>query len=77
MKPKKIKLQHGERIISVVPEFCSGPGWSNAPIWVHIATLDGHLRTECIQPKERNEKLQALFAVGEVVCRSLVSGVSS
>lgn len=77
MKPKTIKLQDGERIIAVIPERCSGPGWSNAPTWVYIATADGRLRQECIQPGERTPELHTLFAAGEAMCNALMAAVPS
>ena len=52
-KPKvQINLKKHEHIIAVVPEYCSGAGWSNRVLWVHIA--DGNsrtYRTEAIQPE--------------------------
>lgn len=75
VKAKTIKLKHGERILAVVPERCSGPGWHNAPTWVFIATNDGRLREECIQPNERTPELQALFHAGEAMCAALFGAV--
>lgn len=74
-KPLTIKLEHGERIIAVVPEFCAGPGWSNAVVWVHIARNDGTLRSECIQPEDRTPQMHALFAIGAEVAASLKAAV--
>ena len=75
MKPKVIRLAPGERVIAVVPERCSGPGWSNAPAWVYVATNDGHLRQECIQPEERTPQLHALYHAGEAMCAALLGSV--
>jgi hypothetical protein len=75
MKPTTIKLARGERIIAVVPERCNGPGWSNSPAWVYIATNDGRLREECIQPEERTPELHTLFSIGETVCNALKAAV--
>lgn len=76
-KEKIIRLSPGERIIAVVPESCAGPGWSNAPTWVYIATNDGKLREECIQPGERSIQLNVLFSVGLNVCSALINSVST
>lgn len=76
-KPKIIKLSHGERIVAVVPEYCNGPGWRNTPAWVYIATNDGRMREECIQPDERTPELHALFHAGEAMCNALVAAVPS
>lgn len=75
MKPKKIILNPGERIIAVVPQQAAGPGWSNAPTWVYIATNDGRLREECIQPEERTPDLHTLYDIGEKVCAALIGAV--
>jgi hypothetical protein len=75
MKARTIKLAYGERVVAVVPERCNGPGWSNAPTWVYIATNDGRLREECVQPGERTPELQALFAAGEAMCNALAAAV--
>lgn len=76
-KPKvQIKLGKHKHILAVVPEYCSGPGWSNPILWVHIA--DGNTRTyrtEAIQPDERNRDQYVLFKVGEAMHQSLVNSV--
>ena len=75
MKPKKIKLARGERVIAVIPEVCFGPGWANSPVFVYIERNDGTLRTECIQPDERTAKLDALFSPGAAMAQALISAV--
>lgn len=75
MKPKTIKLGNGERVVAVVPERCNGPGWSNSPVWVFVATNDGRLREECIQPNERTPQMHALFHAGEAMCVALMGAV--
>lgn len=74
-KPHVIKLQHGERIIAVVPEYCSGPGWRNSPIWVYIGTNDGRLKTECIQPEDQTVEQMHLFRVCESAHLAMLSSV--
>ena len=64
------------KIIAVVPEYCSGPGWSNRVLWVHIA--DGNTRTyrtEAIQPDERNRDQVVLFKAGEAMHQALIGSV--
>lgn len=69
-----IKLEYGERIIAVVPEYCAGPGWSNTPMWVYIVNHQSkQFRQECIQPDEQTSEMKALFEVGEVTSRSLIT----
>ena len=72
---KKIRLSRCERVVAVVPERCSGPGWNNSPTWVYIMSPGGAIRTECIQPDERTPELKALYEIGDVVCRALIDAV--
>lgn len=63
-----IKLGPHERIAAVVPEFCVGPGWSNAPLWVHIHDQQAKtFRTECLQPDEQTREAMLLFRPLEVM----------
>ena len=77
LKPKvQIKLKKHEHIIAVVPEYYSGPGWSNRVLWVHIA--DGNTstyRTEAIQPDERNRDQVVLFKAGEAMHQAMLGSV--
>lgn len=73
----KIKLKPNEEIIAVVPEYASGPGWSNQPVWVHIEdSVTRTLRSECIQPEEQSLEMRALFAPGAAMTASLVRAVA-
>lgn len=76
MKPKTIKLTEHERVVAVVPERCSGPGWANAVVWVHIVDYaTGTHRCEDIQPNERTNEMHTLFACGEAIHNALMSAV--
>lgn len=75
MKHKSIRLTAGERVVAVVPERCCGPGWINTPAWVYIATNDGRLREECIQPDEMTPQMRVLFNAGEAMCKALIDAV--
>jgi hypothetical protein len=75
MQQKTIELMPGERIVAVVPEHADGPGWSNTPVMVYIATNDGRLRDECIQPEEQTAQMRILYHIGEMMCRSLIAAV--
>lgn len=77
MSEKIIELAHGERIVAVVPERCSGPGWSNSPTWVYVLANDGTCRVECIQPDERSPLLMNMYNTGEVVCSALIMSVTT
>lgn len=63
MKINPIQLAYGEQVIAVVPEYASGPGWSNTPLWVHISGGQGgnKLRSVCIQPEQQTAEMHALF----------------
>ena len=73
---KLTTLHRGERIVAVVQERCQGPGWSNSVVWVYIASQDGRLRMDCLQPSEQTHEMHALFDVGAAMCRALVDAVS-
>lgn len=73
--PKTIELAYGERVVAVVPEVCSGPGWTNHVVWVFVAAGNGGLREECIQPEEMTPAMNTLFDVGAEVCSALYSAV--
>lgn len=70
-KPKMVTIHPDEYVLAVVPEFASGPGWSNAPLSVHIVTRDWKLRTVCIQPYEQTPEMRAMFAAGCAMCNAL------
>lgn len=78
-KKTQITLNRGERIIAVVPEYVSGPGWSNTPLWVYIECVNGIgqklLRTECIQPGDQNYDQFSLFKIAAQVHKQLVESV--
>lgn len=59
-------------IVTAYAEPASGPGWSNAPIWV--ITRDGNnvLHQECIQPDAQTPEMAALYAVSTAANASMV-----
>lgn len=78
MRERIIELHDGERVVAVVPCRAAGPGWSNAPTWVHIVNYKtGTHREECIQPDERSPALQHLYAAGEAMQSALLASVST
>ena len=76
MKQRKIRLADGERILCVQAEYADGPGWTNAPLWVHIVDGAGKLRSECIQPHERSAKVDALFPFLELAHARMMSAIA-
>ena len=71
-----MKFQKNDIIITAFAEDCSGPGWSNQIIWV-IVSNKGELRTECIHPDERNERMAWLFDCSQVSHISMKNAVES
>lgn len=75
-KPATINLGRNESIVGIVPEYASGPGWSNAVVWVTVLDWQTNkARRECIQPDERTPAMHALFATGAAMHAALLSAV--
>lgn len=68
---KRTVLQPGDKVVAVVPEVCSGAGWSNSVAWLIIRSRDGTLREECLQRDEQPDDLRRLFRIGAAVCEEL------
>ncbi len=45
-----LHLKDGDRIITAYGESAYGPRWADNPLWVIIASRDGSMRQECLQP---------------------------
>lgn len=72
---RAIKIAPLERVIAVVPEYCAGPGWANAVVWVYIENHDKTLRTECLQPEEQTPLMHALYTPGAAMHKALIAAV--
>ena len=70
-----ISLDRLERIVAVVPETCSGPGWKNQLIWVHIVSFDNKYRCESIQFDSMTSEMCSLFKVCEAAHDSMKNAV--
>ena len=69
---KVIALSNSERVVAVVPEPCSGRGWTNELLTVYIHdTFDGTLRVVHLQPSEQPDVIHHLFAPGAAMARAL------
>lgn len=68
------KRFNGE-IVAVVPEYCSGPGWTNTPVWVIWVDSEHKLHRDCLQPHEQSAELLTLFKIGAVVNERLIAAV--
>lgn len=79
MKAEKliIKLSPNERIIAVVPEYSSGPGWSNTPLFVYICDTEDKVRHVCLQPHEQTTRMLTLFQVCAVAHDHMLSAVEA
>lgn len=76
MNDMVIDLSRTERVVAVVPEQCSGPGWTNFVTFVYIHdAATGRYRVECIQPTDRSAALHYLFTAGAAMCASLIAAV--
>lgn len=61
---KSIVLEQNETVIAVVPEYCSGPGWSNKLVLVHIVNwFTNKHRVEYLQPEEQSSDMLKNFKV--------------
>lgn len=73
-----IELNRFEHIAAVVPEYASGPGWHNRPLWVYIEnSADGTYRRVCLQIEEQPSDIWQLFEIGDTVQRALLSAVKT
>jgi hypothetical protein len=73
---KKIPLTRLERVVAVVPETCSGPGWLNQLIWVFIEdTGSGKTRRHAIQYEDCTDDMRTLFKVCEAAHSALIADV--
>ena len=71
-----IVLNKHEKVISVVPEFCSGPGYSNWVVWVHIVDYsDKTYRCHALQDDEFTPSMHALMRVGAAMTAELLKAV--
>lgn len=78
MAERIIKLADYERVVAVVPQRAGGPGWANAPTWVHIVNYrTGQHREECIQPEERSVALHHLYSAGAAMHAALIEAVQT
>jgi hypothetical protein len=75
---EKLTLSDNERIVAVVPELCSGPGWANKLTTVYIKKdprmCEGRdeFRTVYIQFDELSSDMRAIWHIGEMVSRQMV-----
>lgn len=78
-KPKfTIPLKATETIRTVYAERVKGSGYTNNPIFAIIYdAATGRYREECIQPRDFNETLMAIFGVCVSAHEALMSAVGA
>jgi hypothetical protein len=71
----EIPMRLGERetIVAVVPESCSGPGWSNWIVNVYIRDANGRIREECLQKMELSDAMILVLSTAEEMSNLLIS----
>ena len=77
---KHVTLSRSERIVAVVPEKCSGPGWTNELVHIHIVdNATGAYRHESLRLSagECSDGMMRLHKIGALVCAELMSEVST
>ena len=73
---KQIALSKHERIIAIVPEYASGPGWANSIVNVHIVDYQTFThRVEHLQTDEVPRDLLVLFGVGAKVHVAMMTAI--
>jgi hypothetical protein len=81
MSEHQIRIRHElderDRIVAVVAEPASGPGWANTPLWIIMQDESGKLRRECLQPDEQSDGIRVLYATAAAVHGSLVKEVEA
>lgn len=76
---KHITLSRRERIIAVVPEMRSGPGWADQIVHIHIvdsATGEYRRISQQMSEGECSDGMMRLHKIGALVCAELLSEVS-
>ena len=66
-----------EILVTAFAENASGPGWTNAPIWVIYQDQSGILRKECIQPGEQSIRMAAIYTVSAAAHSAMCAAVLS
>jgi hypothetical protein len=57
-------FRKGDSVVVAWPEALTGSGWSNRPVWVIVMDTHGHLRKECIQPREQTSSMLEAYPYG-------------
>lgn len=75
---KRINLSRSERIVAVVPETCTGPGWANQVVHIHIVDVGTNIyryESQQLHENECSAGMMHLFKIGALVCAELDAAV--
>ena len=75
MAPTVWMLSKEDRVLTAYAEEASGPGWSNAPLWVIVQSRDGKLRTECLQIREQTGEMITLYSTSQAAHLAMLGAV--
>lgn len=71
-----VKLNKHEKVLAAVPEFCSGPGWSNMIVNVHIFDYQSNTyRVVYLQQDEITDDMHHIFGIGAKMQKMLIEAV--
>lgn len=70
-------LEKGERLLCVLTEVKSGPGWINRPLVCYILTVDRGVRTVYVQPADQTEVQRRLYTIAGLAHTELLLSVST
>ena len=72
-----MKLKRDDHIVTAWAEAASGPGYSNAPLWVLIRNPIGELRVECMQPEQQSLEMLVLYSTSAAAHEAMLNAVRS
>ena len=70
-----VNIAKTDTVIAVVPEYHSGPGWSNYTLRIVVMNESMKLRLEYLQPEEFSAEIQVLFRLGASAHEALHAAV--
>ena len=71
-----VKLGKHEKVLAAAPEFCSGPGWSNMIVNVHIYDYQANAyRVVYLQPDAITNDMHLIFGIGAKMQKMLIDAV--
>lgn len=65
------------KIIIAWAENCSGPGWTNTPVWYIEELPNGKLDIGCLQPEEQTKEMVSNFGINAMSSEMMTSLVTA